>query len=133
MTKVFDRIAFILGMKKNKYHQALGKLFILAEDGDLYACAMGQGALDVGVVSEEEVRRTLKPKPLTTWLVMKDGQQGTILGRTSYDLETNVQRQLKESLGGKFWERVVRLNDKQHLPVPEIGAQIRADVEAGSV
>ncbi|SRR5260221_3868632 len=128
MGKKFDRLAFILGMKKQKYPQAFGKLFILGESGDLYACAMGQGILDSGFVSEDEIRQALKPRGTHIFKVREaDGRVHTINGRYNSTLETEWASKCRDDLGSDFWGTVTGLNDGSEKPLPEIGAQVRAE------
>jgi len=128
----WDRLAFILGMKKNKFPQVSGKLFMLSEEGDVYACAMGQGLLDSGIITEEQVRSQLKPEPLgaADFQVRElDGKVRTIRGRYKYELESIYSTKAQEELGSEFWEAVVTKNDREFKPLPEIGAEIRTQFD----
>lgn len=124
LKKKIDALAFILGMKKNKYKQAYGTLFFLGEDGDVYACALGQGLLET-VIDEDELRAACKPEPLQTrYSINSDGQLVGIKGRTSPRISDKAMSYL-ETLPTEFKNDVVRANDNNHEPVPNIAAKFR--------
>jgi len=131
MGKKFDQLAFILGMKKNKYPQAIGSLFMLdAKTGDLYACALGQGLLDT-VMDETDVRRQLKTvsdEELDTSFVIIDGKPKEVEVRISSDLEEQGNEFLNEfNFPARFTGFITDRNDDNRLPIPEIAAMAREE------
>lgn len=124
---------FIYALKRNNYGQAYGRLFMLSEDGDLYACALGQGLLATDM-SEEHVRQTLKPEGLATYGIIKDGKVLNVKGRASGILESEgnrlIDKAIKEGRLPRGIGEAMTLNDAHMMPIPEIGAQMRQKFEA---
>ena len=125
-SKLFDRLAFILGMKKQAYPQAIGSLFMLGENGDLYACALGQGLLETSA-DEDAIRAELKPLSLGVYRAVEreSGKVVEIKARRSPDFEISWTAFARDNLGTDFTNGVMRANDWLAEPVPSIAARLR--------
>jgi len=121
-----DKLAFILGMKKNKYPQVLGRLFFVEDDGDLCGCALGQGLLET-VANPDDIRARIvaEGSPSRRTVIGLDGKRVEKKGKVHMGLENEWQSFVARELGTVFTSNVMSANDSKQEPVPSIAARFR--------
>jgi hypothetical protein len=108
--KVSDKLRnFLITMKGAHRRQIVGELFVVDDETDeICGCALGQGLLDAGVITEEEIQEEAKnTKPLNIY----DMDGNIFKGRIPYEAKDRGYRWLKENFGERFPGYIWNQND----------------------
>lgn len=120
----FNFAEFVRGMKKNNYNQILFQLFAVdPENGELCGCALGQGVLNSGMVTPEEIKSEIEQASEYQTIEVTDRLTGKTSMRellVSGKLEQNWTKRIEAELGTDFYGDVISWNDQSRLKMPEI-------------
>jgi hypothetical protein len=119
---------FIRALKRSHRKQVYGRLFAVdAETKEVCGCALGQGLLEIGVVSEDEVRQELVSKnTIIERRIYDPVTQKKTLRRVfiNSDYESRFGTLLdslnEQSPTGSFTGDVVGANDASEATIPTI-------------
>lgn len=92
---------FIDAIDKDGFKQTTGSLFVINK-GQFQACALGQGLLNVGVASEEEIKNLIAEYSIGPIAALPDNEE---VGEQIY------YNWLTEKFGDDFSSAVYQLND----------------------
>lgn len=117
---------FIRALKRANRKQIYGRLFALdKKTGEVCGCALGQGLLEYGAVTEDEVRTQLQKtgRPLTSNVfdpVTNTTEERTVLTDAAWESHfQELLNDLNEQVPG-FTTDVIANNDNARKTIPQI-------------
>ena len=119
---------FIRALKRSHRKQVFGRLFAVdAETKEVCGCALGQGLLEIGIVSEEEIKTALLSRGVMASRKVYDPvtqktQLRNVLEDASYETQFGslLDSLNQQSPNGQFTGDVITANDGKELPIPNI-------------